>query len=186
MPEVKIGQSVDIVVEQGLIRLSSVQDILENRIVLLQIVPPLSESYIGKTILVTYLTPENRYVRRSFKAKFMDIREGYVTVGRGFPAIIVEPVSSSEVCDLRIHKRHPPQPSMKIMLGADYLEIMDISISGAHLVRPAGKGPILKVDDAVLLTVHNGPDKNIRRARIIRQWHSRGTNGPEHLAVIFL
>lgn len=186
MPEVKIGQSVDIVVEQGLIRLSSVQDILESRIVLLQIVPPLSESHIGKTILVTYLTPENRCVRRSFKARIMEIREGYVTVGRGFPAVIVEPISSSDVCDLRVHERYRPQPSVKITLGDDSLEIIDISISGAHLVRPAGKGPILKVDDAVLLTVHNGPDKNMRHARIIRQWHSRGTNGPEHLAVIFL
>ncbi len=186
MPEIKIGQSIDIVVEQGTIRLSSVQDILENRIVLLQIVPPLAECSIGKTILVTYLTPDNRCPRRCFKAKIVEIREGYVTVGRGFPAIIVEPTSLSDVCDLRIHERYRPQPSMKITLGDDSFEIVDISISGAHLVRPAGKEPILKVDDIILLTVHDGPDKNDRYARIVRQWHTRAKNGPEHLAVAFL
>lgn len=186
MPEVKTGQSVNIVVEQGVIRLSSVQDILENRIVLLQIVPPLSDNHIGKIILVTYLTPENRCVRRSFKARIVEIREGYVTVGRGFPAIIVEPVSSSEVCDLRIHERYRPQTSLKITSGDDSFEIVDLSISGAHLVRPAGRIPILKVDDIILLTIHEGSTKNDRHARIVRQWHTRAENGPEHFAVAFL
>lgn len=183
---VKIGQSVDIVVEQGLIRLSSVQDILENRIVLLQIVPPLSKSYIGKTILVTYLTPEDRCVRRSFKAKIVEMREGYVTVGRGFPVIITEPVSSSNICDLRVHTRYRPQPSIKITLSDEFLDIVDISISGAHFICPAGKESILKVNDIILLTVHDGLDKKEIYARIIRQWHTKAKNGPEHVAVAFL
>lgn len=186
MPEIKIGQSVDIVVEHGVIRLSSVQDILENRIVLLQVVPALTDGYIGKTILITYLTPENRRVRRSFQARIVEIREGYVTVGRGFPAIIAERISPDDVCDLRVYERHRPQPAVKISLGDDHFEIVDISISGAHLIRATGKRPILKVDDTILLTIQDGSDKNDRYARIIRQWHSRGANGPEHLAVFFL
>jgi hypothetical protein len=186
LPEIKIGQAVDIVVEQGVIRPSSVQDIGEDGIVLLQIVPPLPDSFIGKIILVTYITAENRHVRRGFRARIVETREGYVTVGRGFPVIIVEPISPCEGCDLREHERHRPQPAMKIKLGDDSLEIIDISVGGAHLVRTPGKGPILKAGDTILLTVQNGTDINQRYARIIRQWHSRGTNGPEHLAVNFL
>lgn len=186
MPEVKIGQSVDIVVEQGLIRLSSVQDILEKRIVLLQLVPPLSKSYIGKIILVTYLTPEDRCVRRSFKAKIVELREGYVTVGRGFPVIIAEPVSSSDICDLRVHTRYRPQPSLKIILDGESLDIVDISLTGVHFIRSARKESILKVDDTILLTFHDGPDIYERYAKIIRQWHTKAANGPEHFAVAFL
>ncbi|MEN6330737.1 MAG: hypothetical protein ABFD57_01985 [Smithella sp.] len=185
MPEIRIGLSVDIVVEHGLIRSSSVQDILEDRIVLLQIVPPLPENAIGKTILVTYLTLENRCIRRCFQARIVEIREGYVTVGRGFPAIIVEPISPEDTCDLRLYKRQRLQPAMKIMLGDDCLEIVDVSISGAHLVRSAGKRVIFEVGDTILLTVQDGANINYRYARIIRQWHSKGTDGPEHLAVLF-
>ncbi len=185
MPEIKIGQPVDIVVEHGVIRSSSVQDILEDRIVLLQIAPPLPDSYIDKTIIVTYLTLADRRIRRGFRARIVEMREGYVTVGRGFPVIIVERVSPCDVCDLRVHERRRPQPEMKIKLGDDCLEIVDISVSGAHLVRAAGKRVILKVDDTILLTIQNGADKNDRQARIIRLWHSKGADGPEHLAVIF-
>lgn len=176
---------MDIVVEYGVIKPSSVQDILDDRIVLLQVAPPLSANYIDKTILVTYLTSEDRRVRRCFRARIVDIREGYVTVGRGFPVIIVERVSKSEVCDLRLHKRQPPQPEMKIKFGADYVEIVDISDGGAHIVRSAGKRSILKVDDTICLTIQNGDEHYDRYARIIRQWHSSGAAGPEHLAVIF-
>jgi len=186
LPEINIGQAVDIVVKQGMIRASFVQDILvDDRIVLLQIVPPLPASFIDGTILVTYLTAENRHVRRCFRARVVETREGYKTLGRGFPVIIIERISPSDVCDLREHARHRPQPMMQIKLGDDCLEIIDISISGAHLVRTTGKGAILKVDDMIRLTIQNGADEYDKQARIIRQWHSRGADGPEHLAVIF-
>jgi hypothetical protein len=185
LPEIKIGQAVDIVVEHGVVRLSSVRDMVDDRIVLLQITPPLSDSSIDKTILITYLDVENRCVRRCFRARIVEIREGYVTVGRGFPAIIVTRISPSEVCDLRIHERRQPQPAMKIKFEADDLEIVDLSAGGAHLVRNTGRRSILKVDDTILLNIQNGTEQRNRYAKIIRQWHSKGANGPEHLAVIF-
>jgi hypothetical protein len=185
LPEIKIGQTVDIIIEHGVIKPSSIQDIVDDRIVLLQIAPPLPKSYIDKTILITYLTREDRHIRRCFRGRIVGIREGYVTVGRGFPVIIVTNISQSEVCDLRVHERHRPQPEMKILFGADYLEVIDISNSGAHLVRTAGKRSILKVADTILLTIQTGTEQSERHARIIRQWHTKGETGPEHLAVIF-
>jgi hypothetical protein len=185
LPEIRIGQAVDIVIDRGMIRPSTVQDICGDGIVLLQIVPPLPRSCIGQTILLTYLTREDRHVRRSFRARIIDIREGYVTVGRGFPVIIVTGISPSEVCDLRVHERRQPQSGMKILFGADYLECINISDDGAHLVRSAGKRSILKVDDVILLTIRIGNEQSQRRARIIRLWHTKGADGPEHLAVIF-
>jgi hypothetical protein len=185
LPEIRLGLALDIVVEHGVIRSSFVQDILDDRIVLLQIVPPLSDSHIDKTILVTYLTAEDRHVRQCFRARVVETREGYVTVGRGFPVIIVERISPDEVCDLRIHERHQPQTEMKVKLGDECLEIIDISAGGAHLVRATGKRAILKVDDTILLTIKNGEQQYDRDARIVRQWHSKGADGPEDLAVIF-
>jgi hypothetical protein len=185
LPEIKIGQTVDIVLEHGVIKPSSIQDMMDDRIVLLQITPPLLDNYIDKTILITYLTREDRHVRRCFRARIVEIREGYVTVGRGFPVIIVTNISQSEVFDLRVHERHQPQPEIKIRFGADYLEVIDTSAGGAHIVRTAGKRSILKVGDTIILTIQSGPEQYDRQARIIRQWHTKGTNGPEHLAVIF-
>jgi hypothetical protein len=185
LPEIKIGQTVDIVLGHGVIKPSSIQDLMDDRIVLLQISPPLPESYIDKTILITYLTKEDRHVRRCFRARIAAIREGYVTVGRGFPVIIVTDISPSEVFDLRVHERYEPQPEIKICLGSDYLEFIDISSIGAHLVRPAGKRTLLEVGDTILLTIQRGAKQEDRQARIIRQWHTKGANGPEHLAVIF-
>ena len=185
MPEIKIGQAVDVIVEQGLIRASFVQDILDDRIVLLQITPPLPGSYINKAILVTYLTKEDRHVRLCFRARITEMREGYITVGRGFPVIIVKRLSPDEVCDLRTHQRRKPHPEMKIMIGADGLEIIDISPGGAHLVRTVGEKSILRVSDTIILTIRNGAEQYDRPARIIRRWHSRGADGPEHLAIIF-
>jgi hypothetical protein len=185
LPEITIGQVVDIVVEHGMIRMSSVQDLQDGRIVLLQITPPLPVSCIGKTILITYLTTENRNVRRSFRARIVDIREGYVTVGRGFPVIIVERISPSELCDLRAHERYRPQTMMKISLRDEQLEVVDISAGGAHLIRTPGERMSLEVGDTILVTIEDGANKSNRYARIVLQWHSRGTHGPEHLAVVF-
>jgi hypothetical protein len=185
LPEITIGQAVDIVVEHGTIRTSFVQDLSEGRIVLLQITPPLPVSCIGKTILITYLTAENRNVRRSFRAGIVDIREGYVTVGRGFPVIIVERVSPSELCDLRAHERYRPQPTVKIRHADEYFEIVNISAGGAHLIRAPGERTALSVGDTIFLTIEDGTKKSNRYARIVLQWHSRGSNGPEHLAMVF-
>ena len=103
----------------------------------------------------------------------------------GFPAIIVERIPPDVTCDLRVDKRQQPQPTMKITLGDDCLEIVNISSSGAHLVRTAGKRVSLNVGDTILLTVQDDADISYRYARIIRQWHSKGADGPEHLAVVF-
>lgn len=186
MLEIKVGQTVDIVVEQGVIKASSIQDIFDGRIVLVQILPPLSKHYIGKTVLITYLVREEQCLRRGFRAKIVEMREGYTTAGRGFPAIIVSNISESEPCNLRIHERHLPEPEVKIHSGADYLEIINISDDGAHLVRPAGKRSTLRVDDLILLTIQNGKGHCEREARIVRLWHTKGTEGPEHLAIIFI
>ena len=186
MPEIQVGQPVDIVLKGGGIRHSSVQDILKDRIVLLQVAPPLAESYIGKTIIVTYLTRGDRRVRRCFKSRIVEFREGYITVGRGFPVIIVADISSTEIFDLRAHERYRPQPEIKIRLDDDYLECIDLSFAGAHLVRPSGKRSTLKVGDIILLTVEKDNGRCAREAKVIRQWHTRGTDGPEHVAVVFI
>ena len=182
---IEVGQTVDVVVEHGVIKHSSIQDISNDRFVLLQVVPPLPVSYIGKIIIITYLTKKDRRIRHGFQAIITEICEGYVTVGRGFPAIIVKSISESEVCDLRTHERHANRPEIRIQSGTDTLDFTDISRSGAHLVRDAGGTPILKVGDTMSLTISIGNFQYDRQARIIRQWHTKGTDGPEHLAVIF-
>lgn len=186
MTEIKTGQAVDIVVEKGIIRRSFIQDIVDGKIILLQITPPLSALTIGKTILVTYLPADNRCTRLSFQARIVECREGYVTVGRGFPVIIAESISPIEPCDLRAYERHQPEPMMKVMFESDNLEIIDISDTGAHLVRSTSKKPPLKLNDAIPLTIQRNVEIYCRRAKIVRQWHTRGKSGPEHLAVIFV
>jgi hypothetical protein len=186
LSEIKMGQAVDIVLEQGVIKSSSIQDIIDERIILLQTVPPLAEGYINKTIFITYITREARQVRMGFPAMIIEMREGYVTVGRGFPAIIVKPLSASTVCDLRAHARQVPRPDMTVELDAEDLEIIDISEGSAHLVRTTGIKATLKVDDIICLTIQSGRGKYLRQAKIVRQWHAKGIAGPEHLAVIFI
>jgi hypothetical protein len=186
LPEIKIGQAVDMVLEQGVIKPSSVQDIKDERIILLQIVPPLAERNINKTILITYITGEDRQVRMGFPAIIIEIREGYVTVGRGFSAIIIKPLAASAVCDLRAHARQAPHQEMAVKLGAEDLQIIDISEGSAHLVRTAGMKATLKVDDIICLIMQSGQGKYVRQAQIVRQWHTKGIAGPEHLAVIFI
>ena len=185
MSAIKVGLTVDIVLESGVIKPSSVQDIMDERIVLLQTVPPLASCDINKIIRITYITREDRQVRMGFAAMITEIREGYVTVGRGFPVIIVKPLSASAVCDLRIHPRRLPHQEINIMLGAENLEIIDISEGSAHLVSTSGIKEILKVDDIVSLTFQDGQYKYAKQARVVRQWHTKGIGGPEHLAVIF-
>lgn len=187
MPEIGIGQTVDIVVEHGMIKPSTVRDIVDDKIVLLQIVPPLSKGYIRKDILITYVTGEDRCVRRCFRATVEDIREGYVTIGRGFPVIIVKRISSDEMCDLRVHERRRAQPDTKIYFGADLMEVIDISIGSAHLVRTKGNKPVLAVGNDILLSIHDSTGSRYDRlARVLRLWHTKGENGPEHLAVTFV
>jgi hypothetical protein len=183
---IKVGQATDIVLEHGIIKPSFIQDIVDDRIVLLQTVPPLTDGYINKTILITYITSEDRQVRMGFQAMIVELREGYVTVGRGFPAIIVKPLSASEVCELRANKRQLPTQEMIIKLGADDLEIINISEGDAHLVRNTGIRSLLKIDDIIFLVMQSGQEKYARQARIIRQWHTKGIEGPEHLAVKFI
>ena len=186
MLEIKVGQAVDIVLEQGVIKPSSIQDFIDERIILLQTVPPLADSCINKTILITYITRDDRQVRMGFPAMIIEMREGYVTVGRGFPAIIVKPLSASAVCDLRAHARQVPRPEMTVELGAEDLAIIDFSEDSAHLVRTPGMKVTLKVEDIICLTIQSGQGKYLRQAKIVRQWHTKGIAGPEHLAVIFI
>ncbi len=186
LPEINVGQAVDIVIEQGVIKHSSIQEIVDERIVLLQTVPPLAETCINKTIFITYIRKTDRQIRMGFRALITEICEGYVTVGRGFPAIIVKPLSVSAHCDLRAHNRALPHEELSVKLGNEKMNILDISEKSAHLVRPAGLKSTLKTGEIVALTFQNGPEEYVRQAKIIRQWHTKGTDGPEHLAVILI
>jgi hypothetical protein len=121
-----------------------------------------------------------------FPAMVIEMREGYVTVGRGFPAIIVKPLAASAVCDLRAYTRHVPRPEMTVKMGVEDLEIIDISEGSAHFVRTTKMKATLKADDIICLIIQSGREKNLRQAKIVRQWHTKGITGPEHLAVTFI
>ena len=99
MNRLRAGTAVDIVLEGGRIKQSFIQDYDERHVVLLQTTPPLGHDYLKKTIAVTFTTGVKKKTRYRFNARIIEFREGYVTVGRGFPAIIAEVVSDVESRD---------------------------------------------------------------------------------------
>ena len=99
MNRLRTGTAVDIVLEGGRTKQSFIQDYDERHVVLLQTTPPLGHDYLKKTIAVTFTAGIKKKTRYRFNARIVEFREGYVTVGRGFPAIIAEVISDVESRD---------------------------------------------------------------------------------------
>jgi len=183
--ELQQGRAVDIVIADKVVKHSFIQDLRGNRIVLLQTTPPLNGHYLDREILITYLVRNGTCKRFGFRGRVTQLCEGYITVGRGFPAIVVERTSETSPCDLRMHHRTPSPPCVELWMGTEKLNVVDISSGGSHVVRKDGTGTP-DTQDVVTLTVKKGATCIQRRARLIRRWHTKGRGGPEHLALKFL
>ena len=182
--ELQRGRAVDIVIAGKVVKPSFVQDLAEDRIVLLQTTPPRNGHYLDREILITYLVRNGTCTRFGFRGRVTQLCEGYMTVGRGFPAIVVERISETSPCDLRMHRRTAP-PHVELWIGKEKLDVVDISSGGSHVVREAGiDAP--NTQDVITLTVRKGTTCIQRRARLLRRWHTKGRGGPEHLALKFL
>jgi hypothetical protein len=186
LKEIVPGLPVDVVINTNVMRSSIIQDIREDRLVLLQIFPPLDRRFLHKLILVTYVKEDSDRMRYGFLADVVELREGYVINGRGFPAIIMRRLTGVEKCDLRSHQRIKPKRRIEVMLDNEGLEVVDISRGGVHFIRKAGKRSSVSVGDIICLTMNVGIESLQRDARIVRQWHTKGSDGPEHVAVSFL
>lgn len=183
--ELQPGRAVELVLSETIVKPSFIQDMNEDRIVLLQTIPPLNERHLDREILITYVVRKDTSTRFGFRARVIKLCEGYMTVGRGFPAIVTVRTSESSPCELRRHQRATLPPRVELWLGQEKLDVVDISPGGSHVVRNPGYDR-LDICDVVTLTVRNGSGCIERRAQLIRRWHTKGRGGPEHLALKFL
>ncbi len=186
MDAVKPGLSVEVVLDAGRIGRSFLQDVNDDRLVLLQTRPPLDGRYVHKRILITFFDAGRDFSRYGFWAEIDELREGYITRGRGFPAILVRRITESAPCDLRKYQRIKPCQDLQVRLAGETLEVVNISRGGAQLVRKPCSMPILGPEDIIILTVERGDAIVFRSSRVIRLWHTKGSSGPQHFAVEFV
>lgn len=180
------GLAIDVVFDTGRVGRSFLQDVDGDRLVLLQTSPPLDMHYLHRHIRITFLDRDKGLSRYGFWAEIVELREGYVTRGRGFPAIIARKMTEIVPCELRVHQRIRPGPSLQVRLAAESLEVVNISQGGAQLVRGPGRMPPISPEDIIILTVERGDALVFRSSRVIRLWHTKGSSGPQHFAVKFL
>ena len=186
MDAVKPGLAVEVVLDAGRIGRSFLQDVNDDRLVLLQTRPPLDGRYVHRRILITFLDTGKNLSRYGFWAEITELREGYITRGRGFPAILVRRITESTPCDLRQYQRVAPCQDLQVRLAGETLEVVNISRGGAQLVRKPGSTPVLGPEDITILTLERGDAIVFRSSRVIRLWHTKGSSGPQHVAVKFL
>lgn len=186
MKELEINCAVDVVLDTGGVKGSFVLDVTNKTIVLLQTFPPLDRSFLNKPVLITYVTRDKKMGRYGFLAEIAELREGYETKGRGVPAIITKRLSDSENCELRSYPRIKPTPHFEVLLNKEYVEVVDISAGGIHIVQRPGEMSSTEINDIVCIEIEVG-DTSIRTdAKVLRKWKTKGLNGPEHLALKFL
>ncbi|MDY0043441.1 MAG: PilZ domain-containing protein [Syntrophales bacterium] len=182
----KPGLPIDVIIGKNKIRKSSVQDLKEDVIVILQTFPPLDSASLEKNLFITYPVNEKDVSRIGFWAQIVELREGYTTCGRGFPAVLVRRLSKNIPCDLRAYARFSPKHCLEVRFGDEMLEVVNISRGGAHLVRRPGAIPPIGWGDTIPLEISAGRTLISSNAKIVRLWHTKGSFGPEHLAVKFL
>ncbi|MBN2284074.1 MAG: hypothetical protein JXO48_09315 [Deltaproteobacteria bacterium] len=185
MPAI-VDLAVDIMVEGRSIRNSFIREICGDTIVLVQTFPPFDERHIGTVILVTYVTQQHECRRYGFNAEILEVREGYETVGRGFPAIVARKISGIFEHDLRAHKRTVSPAGLRILLGGASWDIVDISMEGTHIVGKSREAGLIHTGDTLFLTLEINALRIQREARVMRIWHTKGARGPTHLALTFL
>jgi len=178
-------KTVDLILNPGTIRRTRILDILGDRIVLSNQRKALNAWNLLHPSILTYLPKETPSVRYGFDIMMMSIPDDYALAEKTIPAVIAMQISPARKMDLRVFPRIKID-GLKLFLGDEELNIMDISAGGAHLTRKKKRHENVKAGATILLNLKRSRDIITREAKILRFWNVRGINGSDHLAVKFL
>ncbi len=183
-PTLSPRMTVDLILSPGVIRRTFVLDVSDHRIVLANPRPPLdSRSFLSAAIL-TFVVPEPPGTRYGFDVRVQSLEDDYEVAGDKIPAAVVVQTSPTRRINLRAFPRVQIE-GLKMLLGDEELDIMNVSAGGAHLARRGKLERSVRVGSTVTITMIRGADTLETQATVTRHWQSRLIGGSEHVAVKF-
>jgi hypothetical protein len=134
---IKIVVNIDHIKEVSDVRSSTVFDIIEKKLIIAQTEPPILKSKINKTVILTYLTKENKdIVRYGFDAVIVDLIKSYeLSTDHKTQAVILLKKTNPVQNNLRFFFRVEPLSNSDIYMSIyrKPVNILDISIGGAKI-----------------------------------------------------
>jgi hypothetical protein len=190
---IKPGQSVTIVVSEDVmtgridVRNSTTYDVLSGEVILAQTDPPIRQSYLNKTVVVTYLIKEKGGSNRfGFHAKITKFIKDYELSSRQTqPALVIIPEGIETPYNLRMYYRiEPPDDSgFGMVIDGQKVNLLDISIGGARFSH--NRIHVFRLRQTLKITLNIDGEEFEVMARALRIWEESERN-LEFVSVQFL
>lgn len=160
---------------------TSIYDVRGSRIIISQTSPPILPSHVGEVASVTFIIRNKgqRVTRYGFSASVVKLIPDYeIYSSQKVPAVMLQQRSDVKEINRRLMYRISPTRSskIKIMLGNETVDIVDISLGGAKIRHAMGHA--LEPNEDIKLTFIIDYRRFTVPSRIIRVDQERGsTNG---------
>jgi hypothetical protein len=174
-PGMNIGVVTDIDLTKEIIHVkaSSIYDIDGTTITIAQSSPPIGQSHISKSVMITFVKKEDStHVRYGFPARLAQVIDYELSEGNKVKAIIAEREGDTRPYSIRMFYRVEPLAESGLRLFVDGVEmkILDISLGGVMFCHDGS----LKLDPDRIqeIFIDIGERTFSLHARICRTWES--------------
>ncbi len=175
--------TVDLILSPCVIRRTFVLDVFDHRIALANPRPSLGPGNILCPAILTFVTSDQPG-RYGFDVRVLSLEDNYDAAGEQIPAAVVLKTSGTRKINLRAFPRVQIE-GLRMLLGSEELDVMNVSAGGAHLVRKGRLEQAVKAGETVTITMMRGAETLETKASVMRHWRSRVIGGSEHVAVKF-
>ncbi len=187
MVSIRPGMAAEIIFEgdetkhQILRPQTMIYSVAEKRIILSQPTPPISDTRLGKRLLVTFLErSEGISLRYGFWGRLKGFKDYELTSSQRVPVLVIEQETEPKKYNLRENFRIKPLLNKGLIAFFQGLSvtIVDISVGG---VRISTKNDFpFKVHDIIKVTI--GVDNAMLdvEGRVVRAWSTKMTGGVGH------
>jgi hypothetical protein len=184
MVSIRPGVTADVIFEgdetkQQIPRMQSMVYSVEGKCVLLsQTTPLISNAWLGKRLLVTFLEAnEGTSLRYGFWGRLKGLKNYELTPSQLVPALVLEQETEPRKYNLRMDFRI--KPVINKGLGAFFqgtpVTIVDISVGGIRISTKTDLS--LKVHDTIKLTIGVDDAKFDVEGKVIRAWSAKAGGG---------
>lgn len=150
---------------------SSLYDVRGSRVIISQTSPPILPSHVGEEVSISFVTKNKgqRVTRYGFSARVIKLIPNYeIFSSQRVPAVELEQKSDVKEINRRAMFRITPtrNSKIKIMLGNETVDIVDISLGGAKIKHAMGR--VLEPNEEIRLTLIIEYRKFTVPSRVIR------------------
>jgi hypothetical protein len=160
------------------IRKSQLQEIMSNELIAIkQTMPPVENTILNQTVLLTYPDSSGNTGRIGFKARIQEITPDY--------RIILHKLTDPAPCDLRLWPRIHLDllPEVKAFCHDKEIQVVDISGGGTHIILQKDDCSAPEIGSTLNLKFIFEKGETVMEGEILRKWKDPCQR--DHVAIRF-